>query len=316
MRSLLVRSLDGPGSVSLEQVPDATAGEDEVLVEVRALGLGWTDLLQTRGQYQHRPTLPFQLGTDVAGVVRSAPSGSGLRPGGRVLAMASSGGGADVVAVAADAVFPLPAGLGFEQAAAIPMNYFTAHYTLVDRGQVTPGSTVLVTGAAGGVGTASLQVARALGARTIAVVSTEEKAEFARRAGAHHAVLADGFLDAARRITDGAGVDIVVDVVGEPLITDALRSLAPRGRLMVVGFTGRRIPEVRVNRLLLRDIDVRGVGWNRSAATPERWARLVEMIEAGQIDPPLGGIYEPERVAEALVEMEERRSLGKPIVRF
>jgi NADPH:quinone reductase len=171
------------------------------------------------------------------------------------------------------------------------------------------------------VGTASLQVARGLGARTIAVVSTEEKADFALRAGAHEAVLAEGFLTSVKDLTGGRGVDIVVDVVGEPLLTDALRTLAPLGRLLVVGFTGGEIPQVRLNRLLLNNIDVRGVGWGAYAMTRpgfmlSQWERLVPMMEAGVIDPPLGRVYPLEQVAAALVEMDERRTLGKSVVRF
>ncbi len=180
---------------------------------------------------------------------------------------------------------------------------------------------MLVHGAAGGVGTASIQVAKGLGARVLAVVSTEEKAAVARSAGADEAVLVDGFRDAVSRLTDGRGVDVVVDVVGGDLVTDSLRSLAPLGRLLVVGFTGGTIPQVKVNRLLLTNVDVRGVGWGAFAmARPgymrQQWDRLVPMIESGVVDPPVGTVYPVERAAEALAEMEARRTVGKSVVTF
>ena len=265
MRSVQVTALDGPSSVRLLEVPDASAGPDQVLLEVRAMGVSWPDLLLSKGQYQIRPELPFQLGVDVAGVVRSAPGGSGVAPGDRVACVLPFGGGADLVAVDPDTVLTLPESISFEQAAAIPMNYLTAEFALVTRGQVQSGDTVLVHGGAGGVGTATIQVAKGLGARVLAVVSTEDKACVARSAGADETVPLDGFLARVEELTGGRGVDVVVDVVGGDLMTDSLRALAPLGRVLVVGFTAGAIPEVRVNRLLLHNVDVRGVGWGAFA---------------------------------------------------
>ena len=242
MRSVQVTRLEGPSGVEVVEAAEPTRGEDEVLVEVRALGMSWPDLLQSRGEYQLKPDLPFQLGVDFAGVVREAPTGSGLAAGDRVACVLPYGGGADLVAVHQGSVFPLPDGVSFEKAAAMPMNYLTAQFALEKRGQLREGETVLVHGAAGGVGTATLQVARGYGARTVAVVSTEEKADFVRSLGADHAVLTDGFLAAVKEITEGRGVDVVVDVVGGDLMTDSLRALAPLGRLLVLGFTGGADP--------------------------------------------------------------------------
>jgi len=321
MRSVQVTALEGPAGVSVREVPDAVAADGHALIQVHALGISWPDLLQSKGLYQIKPELPFQLGVDFAGVVRSAPDGSGLSTGQRVACCLPYGGGADLVSVHPESVFPLPDRLTFDQGAAIPMNYLTAEFALATRGAVTATSTVLVTGAAGGVGTASLQVARGLGARTIAVVSTEEKAAFARSAGADEVVLAAGFLEAVKGLTGGKGVDVVLDVVGEPLLTDSLRALSPLGRLLVVGFTGGEIPQVRLNRLLLNNIDVRGVGWGAYAmARPgymrAQWERLVPMMEAGVIEPPLGRVSPLDDIAEALEEMDQRRTLGKSVVLF
>jgi NADPH2:quinone reductase len=229
------------------------------------------------------------------------------------------GGGADLVAAPADAVFPLPDAVTFEKAAALPMNYLTAHFALATRAQLKEGETVLVHGAAGGVGTATLQVAKGYGARTVAVVSTPEKAEFVRALGADEAVLVDGFLGAVKELTGGRGVDVVVDVVGGDLMTDSLRSLGSLGRLLVVGFTGGAIPEVRVNRLLLNNIDVRGVGWGafamvRPGFMRRQWEELLPMLASGVVDPPVATTYPVEDVSRALTDLAERRVLGKTVL--
>lgn len=319
MRSLQVAALDGPSSVTLTEVAEPEPGPDEVLVDVRAVGISWPDLLLTRGEYQLKPEVPFQLGVDFSGVVVTAPPTSGFEEGDRVACVLPYGGGADLVAVHQESVFPLPDGLSFEKGAALPMNYLTAEFALVTRGQVQAGDTVLVHGAAGGVGTACLQVAKGLGARVVGVVSSEEKAVVARWAGADEAVLVDGFLPAVRALTDGAGVDVLVDVVGGDLMTDSLRALAPLGRLLVVGFTGGSIPSVKVNRLLLNNIDVRGVGWGayamtRPGFTRGQWTALLPMMQSGVIDPPVGAVYPLERASDALADMAARRTLGKSVL--
>ncbi|NUR07994.1 MAG: NADPH:quinone oxidoreductase family protein [Nocardioidaceae bacterium] len=319
MRSLQVTSLDGPDGLRVVEVPEPEPAARQVLVEVHALGVSWPDLLLTRGEYQVKPPLPFQLGVDLAGVVRSAPADAPVSAGDRVAACLSYGGGADVVAVPTEAVFPLPDGVSFAKGAALPMNYLTAQFALATRAGVRAGETVLVHGASGGVGTATLQVAKGYGARTVGVVSTEEKADLVRRLGADDVVLVGGFLDAVRAVTEGRGVDVVVDVVGGDLMTDSLRSLAPEGRLLVVGFTGGAIPQVRVNRLLLNNIDVRGVGWGayamvRPGFMHAQWDALLPMIESGVVDPPVGATYPLEEASRALTEMAERRVLGKSVL--
>jgi NADPH2:quinone reductase len=217
--------------------------------------------------------------------------------------------------------FALPDALSFDEGAALPMNYLTAQFALAERGGLRAGETVLVHGAAGGVGTATIQVAKGYGARTIAVVSSDEKAAVAKRAGADETVLVDGFRDAALALTEGRGVDVVVDVVGGDLFTDSLRVLAPQGRLLVVGFAaGQGIPQVKVNRLLLNNVDVRGVGWGAYAMTrpgymQEQWAALVPMMESGVVRPPIGATYDLEDFGRALSDMEARRTLGKSVVR-
>jgi NADPH2:quinone reductase len=328
MRAAQVTRLDGPSAVEVRDVPEPSADGPfgpQILVDVHAVGISFPDLLLSKGEYQLKPDLPFTLGVDFAGVVRETPLGSAFAPGDRVACCLAIGGAAETVGVGEDSLFPVPDNLSFEQAAAIPMNYLTAHFALKERAGIRAGETVLVHGAAGGVGTATLQVAKGYGARTIAVVSTQEKAEVARKAGADEVVLVDGFLAAVKELTGGVGVDIVVDVVGGDLFTDSLRALGSQGRLLVVGFTGGSIPEVKVNRLLLNNIDVRGVGWGAYAmARPgymaQQWRELEPMMVSGLIDPPLssqfgGATYELEEFGRALAEMDERRTLGKSVVR-
>lgn len=319
MRSVQVMRLEGPSGVEVVDADEPSRGPDDVLVEVHALGISWPDLLQSRGEYQIKPDLPFQLGVDFAGVVREAPEGSEQSAGDRVACVLPYGGGGELVAVHQESVFPLPDGVTFEKAAALPMNYLTAQFALETRAQVREGETVLVHGAAGGVGTACLQVAHGLGARTVAVVSTEAKADFVRELGADDVVLSDGFLGAVKELTDGNGVDVVVDVVGGDLMTDSLRALGAQGRVLVLGFTAGTIPQVKVNRLLLNNTDVRGVGWGAYAmARPgfmrAQWDQLLPMIESGVVDPPVGTTYPVDEVGRALREMEQRAVLGKTVL--
>ena len=319
MRALQVTRLDGPRAVEVNDVPEPLPGPGDVVVEVKVVGVSFPDLLLSRGEYQMKPDLPFELGVDFAGVVRAAPQDSGFSSGDRVACVLPWGGAAEVVALGADSVFPLPDRLSFEAGAAVPLNYLTAQFALATRAGLRSGETVLVHGAAGGVGTATIQVAKGYGARTVAVVSTQEKAEVARAAGAEEVVLVDGFAAAVKDLTGGRGVDVVMDVVGGDLMTDSLRSLAPLGRLLVVGFTGGSIPEVRVNRLLLHNIDVRGVGWGAYAmARPgfmrRQWDELLPMMESGVVDPPVGRTYPLEGMGAALVDLAERRTVGKSVV--
>ncbi len=319
MRAVQITSLDGPAAVEVVEIPEPVAGPGQVLVDVHAAGVTFPEVLQSRGLYQVKPALPFVPGSEVAGLVRSAPVGAAVRAGDRVAAFPMLGGFAETVALDAGMVFPLPDRLSFAAGAGLPMNYLTVDFAFVRRGRLRAGETVLVHGAAGGIGTAALQLAGALGARTIAVVSTEEKAETARAAGADDVVLADGFLAAVKEVTGGRGVDVVLDPVGGDRFTDSLRSLAPEGRLLVVGFTGGDIPTVRVNRLLLSNVDVVGVGWGAFAlATPgylkEQWSRLLPHLESGALNPPLAPALPLTDAAEALASIEGRRAVGKVVL--
>jgi NADPH2:quinone reductase len=320
VRAARIVTLDGPKAVRTGEVPDPVADDGNVLIEVHAAGVTFPEVLQTRGQYQIKPELPFVPGSEVAGVVRSAPAGSEFGAGQRVAGFPGLGGFAELAAVDPQFVLPLPEGISFEQAAGLPMNYLTAQFALVRRGRLQAGETVLVHGAAGGVGTASIQLAKALGARVIAVASSHAKLDVARAAGADVAVAVDGFRDAVKELTGGRGVDLVVDPVGGDRFTDSLRSLAPEGRLLVIGFTGGEIPTVRVNRLLLNNISVTGVGWGafalpRPGFVREQWDALLPHIASGALNPPISVAYELDDAGEAIAALEERRVAGKIVVK-
>ncbi len=319
MRAVQVITPTGPSDLEIRDVAEPTPGPDDVLVEVHRVGISFPDLLLSRGEYQLKPEPPFTLGVDFAGTV---VSGGDFEPGQRVAGVGAYGGAAELVANPAMFTFALPDELSFDQGAALPMNYLTAQFALAERGQLKAGETVLVHGAAGGVGTATIQVAKGYGARTIAVVSTEEKARVAREAGADETVLVSGFKDAVMGLTGGKGVDVVLDVVGGDVFMDSLRVLGTQGRLLVVGFAaGQGIPEVKVNRLLLNNVDVRGVGWGAYAMTrpgymQEQWRELEPMMASGVVRPPVGASYALEEFGQALVDMDERRTLGKSVVRL
>ena len=320
MRAVQVQRLEGPESISVVEVDEPKADGRNVLIEVHAAGVTWPDLLLTRGLYQMKPPLPFVPGSEVGGIVRSAPEGSPFKPGSRVAAFPGIGAFQEVVAVNPAAVVPLPDRTSFEAGAALPMNYLTVVFGLIRRGRMKAGETVLVHGAAGGVGSAGVQVAKAFGARVIAVVSTDAKRRIAEQAGADEVILADGFLAAVKSLTGGRGVDVVLDPVGGDRFTDSLRSLAPEGRLLVVGFTGGEIPTVKVNRLLLNNVDLIGVGlgafvMHEPNLLQNEWAKLLPHLEAGRLDAPIGAVYPLEEAGRALAEMEARRAIGKIVLK-
>lgn len=296
------------------------SGGGMVSIDVRSTGVSFPELLQTRGMYQIKPPLPFVPGSEVSGTVRSAPEGSGFARGERVFGFCGLGGWAEVALAPVHLTFALPEQLSFDQGAAIVLNYHTAWFSLAKRGRLKAGETALIQGAAGGVGTASIQVAKGLGAKTIALVSSEEKREVASRAGADEVVmLNDGWKDEVKELS-GGGVDVVLDPVGGERFTDNLRCLRQDGRAIVVGFTAGSIPEVKVNRLLLNNIDVVGAGWGAYLArspqiADEAAAALASMIEEGVVKPIVGASLPFEQAAEALKTIEERRALGKVVLR-
>jgi NADPH2:quinone reductase len=325
MRAIQIAELTGPDSaLRYVQLPEpepshplAPPGEEAVVVEVHAAGVSFPEVLQTRGEYQFRPPMPFVPGSEVGGVVRSAPPNTGLQPGDRVAAFTALGAFAETAVAPAFFTFKLPDALDFGQGAGLVLNYHTAYFALRTRGRLQEGETVLVHGAAGGVGTAALQVAKGLGARTIAVVSTEAKERVAREAGADEVVRSDGpWKDDVKAL---GGTDLVLDPVGGDRFTDSLRSLREGGRVVVVGFTGGSIPEVKVNRLLLGNTEVIGAGWGAYAMPKPQFNRDVgaaidRLIERGYVRPLVGAHFDWENAAGALNCIDSRQATGKVVL--
>lgn len=315
MRGLQVSGLEGPSSVEYTELSEPAGGS--LVIDVRAAGVGFPDLLMTRGGHQIRQPLPFTLGWEAAGVLSEVPDGSAFSVGEEVVTL-SLGSFADRVAAVPEATFRKPSGLTWEQAAAFPMNYLTAMAGLERRGRLQAGETVLVHGAAGGTGTAAIQVAKANGARVFAVVSTDEKEETARAAGADEVFRSTGPWKDEAKEASGGGVDLVFDPVGGERFTDSLRSLRSEGRVVVIGFTEGSIPEVKVNRLLNNNTEVSGCSWTVLAAAPGGLpgaaARLGEMVDAGTVEPLVARTYPMSEGADALREIDDRRVTGKGVL--
>jgi NADPH2:quinone reductase len=305
--------------MSFTDVPDVTGGPGDVVIDVRAAGVSFPDLLLTRGEYQLKLPPPFVPGMEVAGVVRSAPSESGIAVGQRVSAFTMMGGYAEQVAVSADAVLPTADGIDDAAAAALLGNYYTMYFALARRGALQPGETVLVLGSAGGVGTAAVQIAKALGARVIAMVHRPHAADFVSSLGADVVLpLSEGWAQAVRDATDGRGADLVVDPVGGPAFDDAIRVIATEGRLLVIGFAAGGIPTVKVNRLLLRNVGVLGVGYgefvNRTpGAQAAIGAGLSSLVAAG-LRPPAPQRFPLSDGAAALQTLGDGGVLGKLVL--
>jgi NADPH2:quinone reductase len=324
MRAVLLDTLGGPDAARLGEIEEPRgahpmADGGRLLVEVHAAGVSFPDLLRSRGEYQMHPPLPFATGAEVAGVVREADPASGFAPGDRVAALTHWGGVAELALAMPQHTLPLPDAMDYAQGAALYLNYCTAWYAL-HRAGVQAGETVLVQGAAGGVGTATLEIAAALGARSIAVVSSDEKERAARELGADEVVRSTGpWLEEVRELTGGRGVQAVVDPVGGDRFLDSLRSLAIGGRLAVVGFTGGSIPELKVNRLLLRNLTVVGV---EMVAMDQEFPGTVRMVNdavealaaEGSIKPLVGVTLPFDEAAEALRILERREAIGKVVV--
>lgn len=317
MKAIQITRLDGPDAVELVDVDAPVADEGQVIIQVKAAGVSFPDVLQTRGLYQLKPPVPFTPGAEVAGVVVAAAESTGFKPGDRVAALTLLGGFAEQAVAQAEATFALPDSVSFEQGASLPFNYLTAYFALIERGNLAEGESVLVHGAAGGVGTASIQIAKAFGAgRIVAVTSTPEKGAVAMEAGATEFVLADGFKDAVK---GSGGVDIVVDPVGGDRFTDSIRCLNDDGRLLVIGFTAGEIPTVQVNRLLLNNVSVVGVGWGayalkRPGHIAGEWAAILPHVESGALNPVIGSTHTLDRASEALRAIDERKATGKVLL--
>jgi NADPH2:quinone reductase len=322
VKAVLCKAYGPPESLVLEEVPEPEPGAGEVLVEVHASAVNFPDVLMIEGKYQSQPPFPFSPGGEIAGVVRGVGADvEGFSPGDRVFGGTGFGGFAELVAVPPAALRHMPDRMGFAQASGISTTYGTSYYALKQRADLKPGETLLVLGAAGGVGLAAVELGKAMGARVIAAASTAEKLEAARSAGADELIdYSDGQLkDKVKALTDGRGVDVIYDPVGGDLFDQCMRSIAWYGRVLVIGFAAGDIPKVPINLILLKSCQVVGVFYGAwSARYPDESAanfrEILAFFEAGNIDPLIGAEYPLEEYARALKDLSERRAIGKVVV--
>lgn len=304
MRGAMVTRLDGPEGIEVIDIENPESVEGKALLDVKAVGLSFPDLLLAQGKYQISPDIPFPIGTEFAGVLLENMPERGLTAGERVAGVAQYGAAVERFLATPQQLLPVPSSLSDEQAAAMPLAFLTAHLALVVRGQAKRGHRVLVDGASGGVGSALVQVAKALGCHVVALVRGGGDVTRVQNLGAD-AVLTSVSAAEIREVS-GGGIDIAVDVVGsEELVLESLRSLRQEGRLLTLGFAGGSIPKVKLNRLLLGNVDVRGVSWGpysraHSGFAQEQWREVAEWLREGRISPPAVDVYPLTRASQAL----------------
>jgi NADPH2:quinone reductase len=323
MKAVLCSRFGGPDDLELKDIPAPSAGVGEVVVSVKAAALNFFDTLLIAGKYQIKPPFPFSPASEFAGVVDGVgPGVTGFAPGDRVVGWMGSGAARERVAVKAERLVPLPAGLDFDRAAGLTVTYGTTVHALKDRAQLKPGETLAVLGAAGGTGLAAIELGKLMGARVIACASSADKLAFAREHGADEAINygEEDLREALRRVTDGRGVDVVYDPVGGAYAEAALRSIAWGGRFLVIGFAAGEIPKLPLNLVLLKGCDVRGVFWGQfTERFPEKhranMAELLQWCAEGKLSAHVHAVYPLEKTAEALKMLADRKAMGKILLR-
>lgn len=321
MKALVVHELGGPEKLVYEDVPEPEVGGGQVLVDVKAAGVNFPDLLLVKGLYQFKPELPFSPGGEVAGVVRAVGQGvDRVEVGQRVIGLGIWGGFAERVLLRADRLLPIPDEVGFEVAAATTMTYGTVLHAFEDRAHLSSGETVLVLGAAGGIGTAAVELAKLMGARVIAAASGPEKLAVCRELGADEVIdYSTEDLKARAKALSGGGVDVVVDPVGGTHTEAALRAMAWEGRFLVVGFAAGDIPRVPLNLPLLKGCAIVGVFWGSFLARDpsramDQLARIGRWVASGDLTPRVRQVLPLAEGARALEALEARRVMGKVVL--
>ena len=322
MRALVCSELGSADKLSFGEVPDPQAGPGQVVLDVRAAGLNFPDTLIIEGKYQFRPDLPFVPGGEASGVVSSVgPEVSGFSVGDEVVAIGVSGAFAEKWVVDVTAVMPKPSSLDHRVAAGFGLTYGTSYYALKQRATLRPGETLLVLGAAGGVGSAAVDIGKAMGARVIAAASTDDKLAYAAGLGADEGInyATEDFRERIRELTEGRGVDVVYDPVGGDLTEPALRSMAWNGRFLVIGFAAGSIPEIPLNLPLLKGVSITGVFWGawtkqEPAASAVNFAELFSMVNSAALHPQVSAIYPLDRYVEAFGALTGRTAQGKVIL--
>ena len=329
MKALRSHDAGGPHTLTLDELPEPTPGPGQLLVRVRACAINYPDVLIIEDKYQFKPPRPFAPGGEIAGEIEAVGEGvTGWSPGDRVIAMLGHGGLAEKVLVPAAMALPLPAGRSFEEGSALILTYATSIHALLDRGRLQAGQTLLVLGAAGGVGLAAVELGKAFGARVVGAVSSEQKAEAVRAAGADHVLVypqgpfdKDGSKALSALFKDavgGQGADVIYDPVGGDYAEPALRAIAWQGRYLVVGFPAG-IPKLPLNLTLLKSCDVCGVFWGAFAARdPEANAAHVRTLfrlwDEGRIAPKVSRTWPLDQGGEAIAHMAARKAVGKLVV--
>jgi NADPH2:quinone reductase len=322
MHAWFCDTLDGPKSLVWREAPTPQPGPNQVLIAIRAASLNFPDLLIVQGKYQFKPALPFVPGSEMSGVVEAVGANvTHLKPGMRVAALGSTGGFGTHACVEANMVLPLPEAFSMEDAAAFGLTYGTSHHALVDRAQLQPGETVLVLGAAGGVGTSAIQIAKAVGARVIAAASSDEKCARCVEVGADATINYSKvpIRDALKTLTEGKGPDVVYDPVGGDLAEPVFRSIAWRGRYLVIGFAQGAIPALPFNLSLLKGASVVGVFWGDFArrepkASAKAFAELMGWYVQGKVKPVLDQVVPMAQLDQAYARMGSRQVVGKLVL--
>jgi NADPH2:quinone reductase len=319
---MIVDQLGGPSALKREELPDPEPGPGEILVDVKAIGCNFFDTLITRGKYQVQPELPFSPGAEASGIVEAVGVGvSHVAPGDPVNALLSYGAFASKLLAPASRVFPIAEGMSFEAAAALGVVYQTSYMALVPRAQLQAGETLLVHAAAGGVGLAAVQIGVALGARVIGTGGTADKLELICEHGAEVALnyREEDFVERTRELTDGRGADVIYDPVGGDTFDRSLKCIAFNGRLLVIGFASGRIPEAKMNRVLLKNISLVGLHWGLyfdrdPEALQDAQRALVELFTEGRIQPLVSATYPLVDAATALEALGNRNTTGKVVL--
>jgi NADPH2:quinone reductase len=327
MKAVLSKVVGGPEALVIEDVPAPAPGKGQVLVEVKACGVNYPDVLIIQDMYQFKPPRPFSPGGEIAGIVSAVGEGiTHVKPGDRVLASTGNGGMAEFALAGGHGVMPIPEGMPYEEAAAFLMTYGTSYYALKDRADPKPGEKLLVLGAAGGVGIAAVELGKAMGLEVIAAASSQEKVDFCLSKGADKGLVYPRELDrdAQKKLADdikalsGGGVDIVYDGVGGNYAEPAVRAMNWEGRFLVIGFPAG-IPKLPLNLTLLKSCDVRGVFWGAAVARDpkahaQNCAELFDLYKAGRIRPHVSSTYSLEKAADAIRELQDRKAQGKVVV--
>ncbi|MDM5181048.1 NADPH:quinone oxidoreductase family protein [Massilia sp. DJPM01] len=322
MKAVVCKAWGLPDSLVVEQVAAPVAGPGQVLLDVKAAGVNFPDVLIIQGKYQFKPELPFTPGSELSGVVSALGAGvTNVKPGDRVIAFTAQGAFAQQIVVPAQAVMPMPPGMDFDTAAAITLTYGTSHHAVVDRAALKAGETMLVLGAAGGVGLAAIEIGKALGARVIAAASSDEKLAVCREHGADATInySTEDLREAIKAATDGKGPDVIYDPVGGIYAEPAFRSIGWRGRYLVVGFANGEIPKLPLNLTLLKGASLMGVFWGEFAkrepkANLAAMRELMGWLAKGKIRPRISGRYTLEQTAQALNDMAARKVTGKVVI--